>query len=230
MRSILLFIIIVLITILIPAIVMSIVSLIGGGDLLVIIGQMLIILTFVLIFTRYLKYKRKYEIDTENLINGQKDIEKLKKLRDERRTYQSKAAITYQILTNEFSNEEAANLKKYATRPSDMEHYYSAIIDNASKENRDEIRKKRDYFLNRYSKKNMIYPDFKGNLKTSGKWIGFFFLLYIIYSIIGNKVPMGEFVYASYVLLGMLILAVVMINTILWIVRTLSSYWAKAYI
>lgn len=230
MRSILLFIIIALITILIPAIVMSIVSLIGGGDLLVIIGQMLIILTFVLIFTRYLKYTRKYEMDTENLINGQKDTAKLKKLRDERRTYQSKAAITYQILTNEFSNEEALNLKKYATRPSDMEHYYSALIDNASKENREDIRKKRDYFLNRYSKKNMISPDFKGNLKTSGKWIGFFFLLYIIYSIIGNNVPMGEFVYASYVLLGMLILAVVMINTILWIVRTLSSYWAKDYI
>ena len=230
MRSILLFVIIALITILIPAIVMSIVSLIGGGDLLVIIGQMLIILTFVLIFTRYLKYKRKYEIDTENMISGQKDIEKLKKLRDERKTYQSKAAITYQILANEFSDEEAANLKKYATRPSDMEHYYSALIDNAIKEKRDEIRKKRDYFLNRYSKKAMIYPDFKGNLKTSGKWIGFFFLLYIIYSIIGNEVPMSEFVYASYVLMGMLILAVVMINTILWIVRTLSSYWAKDYI
>ena len=141
MRSILLFVIIALITILIPAIVMSIVSLIGGGDLLVIIGQMLIILTFVLIFTRYLKYKRKYEIDTENLISGQKDIEKLKKLRNERKTYQSKAAITYQILANEFSDEEAANLKKYATRPSDMEHYYSALIDNATKEKRDEIRK-----------------------------------------------------------------------------------------
>lgn len=209
---------------------MSIVSLIGGGDLLVIIGQMLIILTFVLIFTRYLKYTRKYEMDTENLINGQKDTAKLKKLRDERRTYQSKAAITYQILASDFSNEEAENLKKYATRPSDMEHYYSAIIDNASKEKRDEIRKKRDYFLNRYGKKTMIYPDFKGNLKTSGKWIVFFFLLYIIYSIIGNKVVMGEFVYASYVLLGMLILAVVMINTILWIVRSLTSYWNRKLI
>jgi len=230
MRSILLFIIIALITILIPAIVMSIVSLIGGGDLLVIIGQMLIILTFVLVFTRYLKYTRKYEMDTENLINGQKDTAKLKKLRDERRTYQSKASITYKILVSEFSNEEAANLKKYATIPSDMEHYYSALIDNASKEKRDEIRKKRDYFLNRYGKKTMIYPDFKENLKTSGKWIGFFFLLYIIYSIIGNNVVMGEFVYASYVLLGMLILAVVMINTILWIVRTLRSYWTKDYI
>lgn len=230
MRSILLFIIIALVTILIPAVVMSIVSLIGGGDLLVIVGQMLIILTFVLIFTRYLKYSRKYEMDTDNLIKGQKDTAKLRKLRDERRTYQSKAAITYQILVSEFSNEEAANLKKYATIPSDMEHYYSAIIDNTSKEKRDEIRKKRDYFLNRYGKKTMIYPDFKENLKTSGKWIGFFFLLYIIYSIIGNKVVMGEFVYASYVLLGMLILAVVMINTILWIVRTLRSYWAKDYI
>ena len=230
MRSILLFIIIALITILIPAIVMSIVSLIGGGDLLVIIGQMLIILTFVLIFTRYLKYTRKYEMDTGNLINGQKDTAKLKKLRDERRTYQSKAAITYQILVSEFSNEEAANLKKYATIPSDMKHYYSALIDNASKEKRDEIRKKRDYFLNRYGKKTMIYPDFKENLKTSGKWIGFFFLLYIIYSIIGNNVVMGEFVYGSYVLLGMLILAVVMINTILWIVRSLTSYWNRKLI
>ena len=74
MRSILLFILIAIITILIPGIVMGLVTVIGGGDMIVIIGQMFVILIFVLIFTNFLKYKRKYEIETENLINGKKDI------------------------------------------------------------------------------------------------------------------------------------------------------------
>ena len=227
MRSILLFIVIALITILIPVLIMAAASLLGGGDAIVIIGQIVIILIFVLLFTKFLKHKRNYEKETENLINGQKDLEKLKKLRDERRTYKSKAMITYKILANEFSKEELDNLKKYATTPSDMEHYYSALIDHAGKDKRDEIRKKRDYFLNRYSKKSMVYPDFKENLKTSGKWIGFFFILAITYNLIANKLYGNDIIYASFTLLGMILLAIVMINTILWIVRTLSSYWVR---
>lgn len=230
MRSILLFSLIALITILIPGLVMSIVAAIGGGDILVIIGQMFVILIFVLIFTGFLKYKRKYEVETENLIDGQKDIEKLREIRDQRRTYKSKAAITWQILAKEFSNEEAKNLKKFATSPSDMEHYYASLIDNAPKEKRDEIRKKRDYFLNRYGKKTMIFPDFEGNLRIAIKWIIFFFILAFAYNTIAKYLNVSDIIYASYILLGMIILAVVMINTILWIVRTLSSYWARDYI
>lgn len=229
MRSILLFVIISLVTILIPALIMSLVSLAGGGDLLVIIGQMFVILLFVLIFTKFLKERRKYEIETLELVANERDIEKLKKLRDERLTYKSKAAITSKILSKDFSLNEAAKLRKFATSPNDMEHYFSALIDNASKEERDEIRKKRDYFLNRYGKKALIYPDFKENLKISLKWMAFFFLVAFIYNFIGRFVKMNDLVYASFTLLGMIFLAVVMINTILWIVRTLSSYWAKEY-
>lgn len=209
---------------------MSIVAAIGGGDMIMIIGQMFVILIFVLIFTSILKYKRNYDVKTYNLLKGEKDIKKIREIRDQRWTYKSKAAATWQILLKEFSNEEANNLKKFATNPSDMEHYYASLIDNAPKEKRDEIRKNRDYFLNRYGKKAKVFPDFEGNLKVAIKWIIFFFILAFAYNTIAKYLKVSEIIYVSYILLGMIILAIVMINTILWIVRALSSYWARDHI
>ena len=85
--------------------------------------------------------------------------------------------ITNEILNREFSEEEAEKLKKYTNSTEDMKHYYSALISNSSGKRREELKIRRDNFKKKYGKKARIYPDFKENLKTCGKWIGLFFLL-----------------------------------------------------
>ena len=196
----------------------------------VLISQMLVILVFVFIFTSLLKYQRKYEKETENMLAGINDIEKLKTLRKDRKTYKSKAAITSKILSQAYSKEEASNLLKYTTTNEDIEHYYSSLINNADKNYRNELREKRDDFEKRYGKKQFIFPDFNENLKVSGKWIIFFFASAFLYNFIPARIIKNDATMAAIMLLGMLFLAVVMVNAILWIVRTLKSYWAKDYL
>lgn len=229
MRSILKFIILSLITILIPSLIMSIVYYLGLNNIGIIIGQLFVILSFVFIFQLLFKKSRQYEKDTLKMIEKTRDIDELKKLRDSRRTYRSKAKITHKILSIAYSDEELANLKKYATDKEDMDHYYSALIDNAKGDERESYKIRRDNFDKRYGKKLTIYPDFKGNLKTSLKWMAFFFALAIIYNLI-PKYLTTDFAFAVFYIFGMAFLAIVMVNTILWIVRTLSSYWTKDYI
>lgn len=230
MRSIIKFLAITIITILIPALFMGLATILNFSDMGVLISQMLVILVFVFIFTSLLKYQRKYEKETENMLAGINDIEKLKTLRKDRKTYKSKAAITSKILSQAYSKEEASNLLKYTTTNEDIEHYYSSLINNADKNYRNELREKRDDFEKRYGKKQFIFPDFNENLKVSGKWIIFFFASAFLYNFIPAKIIKNDATMAAIMLLGMLFLAVVMVNAILWIVRTLKSYWAKDYL
>ena len=200
----------------------------GGGDLLVIIAQMVIILIFVLVITRFLKFRKSYEEETLSLINqAGDDIDDLLLLRSKRKTYKSKANITRRILAKQYSIREVEKLRKYATTPKDMEHYYSAKIDALSKEERQTMKEKRDSYLKRYGKKGQVFPDFEENLKTSGKWILFFFIIAGAYNLLPRLIKMQDIILASYMLLGMIFLAVIMINTILWIIRTLKAYWIK---
>lgn len=230
MRSVLKFLILSLITLLIPGVILGIAYKLDLNDIGIMISQMLVMLVFVLVFTNILKYMKKYELDTQILMNEKRNVSDLKDLRDERKTYKSKAMITSKILSLAYSKEEVENLKKYATTNEDIEHYYSALIDHADKENRQKIKTNRDKFNKRYGKKQKIYPDFKGNIKTAVKWMIFFFALVIIYNIIPKIIGESKVILASFYMLGMLFLAVVMLNTILWIVRSLKSYWASDYI
>lgn len=230
MRSILKFLGLTIITILIPALFMGLATLLNFSEMGVMIAQMFVILVFVFIFTNLLKYQRKYEAETENLLASTKDIEKLKLLREKRRTYKSKAAITSKILNQNYSDEEIKNLLKYATTNEDMDHYYAALIDQADKNDRQILREKRDNFENRYGKKQLIFPDFDGNLKTALKWMVFFFIAAFLYNFLPARLIKNDASMAAFLLLGMLFLAVVMVNTILWIVRTLKSYWIKDYL
>lgn len=230
MRSILKFLGLTIITILIPALFMGLATLLNFSEIGVMIAQMFVILVFVFIFTNLLKYQRKYEAETENLLASTKDIEKLKLLREKRRTYKSKAAITSKILSQYYSDDEIKNLLKYATTNEDMDHYYAALIDQADKNDRQILREKRDNFENRYGKKQLIFPDFDGNLNTALKWMVFFFIAAFLYNFLPARLIKNDASMAAFLLLGMLFLAVVMVNTILWIVRTLKSYWIKDYL
>ncbi|MFO3715743.1 hypothetical protein [Anaerococcus cruorum] len=230
MRSILKFLGLTIITILIPALFMGLATILGFKDIGVLIAQMLVILVFVFIFTNLLKYQRKYEVETEKLLANINDVEKLRTLRENRRTYKSKAAITSKILRKNYSDDEARTLLKYATTNEDMDHYYAAIIDQADKNDREILRKKRDDFEKRYGKKQLIFPDFNENLKTALKWMAFFFISAFLYNFLPPRLIKNDATMAAFLLLGMLFLAVVMVNTILWIVRTLKSYWAKDYL
>lgn len=228
MRSILKFITLTAITLLIPSLIMTIAYNIGVDNVGLLIAQMLIILCFVLVFTYLMRYKKKYEEDTISLIKGVRDIDKLKDLRDKRRTFKSKAAITSQILSLDYSEKELANLKKYASTPKDMEHYFAARIDHADKNDRDKIKKNRDAYLKRNEKKILIYPDFNQNLRDAIKWTVFFFLFAIIYNIIGNRIKANQSK-AAFIVLGMAVLGLVMAMAILWIIRTVISFWQKEY-
>ena len=58
----------------------------------------------------------------------------------------------------------------------------------------------------------------------------FFFASAFLYNFIPARIIKNDATMAAIMLLGMLFLAVVMVNAILWIVRTLKSYWAKDYL
>lgn len=112
---------------LIPGMMLIITSSFGGGNIALIVSQIFVMFVAVIIFSKFLANKRNYEVETQKLLDPLRDVEKLKNLREERRTYRSKATITGKILTLEYSLKELLNLRKYASTPVDMEHYYSAL-------------------------------------------------------------------------------------------------------
>lgn len=102
MRSILKFLILSLITLLIPGVILGMAYKLDFNDIGIIVSQMLIMFVFVLVFTNIFKYMKKYELDTEMLIGQKRNISDLKELRDERKTYKSKAMITSKILSHTY--------------------------------------------------------------------------------------------------------------------------------
>ena len=200
------------------------------GDMSLILSQIMILATTVLIFLIAFKASRGYEEKTIKLIGEADSLEDLKSLRDKRISYKSKANITREILLKYPSKEEAERLKKYTTDPKDMENYYSAYIKNADSDKREEYKIRRDNFLKKYRHKMRVYPDFKENLKTAIKWLGIFFLAAFLTSLIGRTLIKSQAEFIIYFLIQMVLLAAYMINTIIWLSRTVRSYWDKIYI
>lgn len=205
------------------------VSLNASGDSFMIISQLIIIGMSLAIILLYLKGKKVYEAKTLYLIDGERNVEGLRKLRDKRISYDSKAEITKAILLKEFNEEEAANLKKYTNKVADMDHYYSGFIKNADPDLREEYKTRRDNFNKKYKHKKIAYTDFKENLRMSIKWLGGFFLILILTSLV-QKYSTNKDLYIFAYIFQMVFGAGFMINTIIWLSRTLKSYWDKEYI
>lgn len=215
---------------LIPTLVMGTINILGASEMVMIIGQVLVMVLMVVAFTRGFSVIRKYEIKTEELIKDAKSVEELKKLREERLTDRSKANITKEIIKRNYSRKEAETLRKYTNSTEDMKHYYSAIISNSKERQREEAKIKRDNFNKKYKNRTRIYPDFRENLRTTGKWLVVFIMLVIGVSL-AKKGMAGHSSFAFMIyILGLLMLFVVMINTIIWIMRTASSYWERNFI
>lgn len=230
MRSIVKLLAYILMAILIPSLVMGLVTLFTFSELVIIVSQFVVMLILVFAFTKSFEFMRNYEIKTKDMINDAKSIDELRKIREKRLTYKSKAMITNEILNREFSKEEADNLRKYTDSIEDMKHYFSALIGNSSGKEREEIKIRRDNFNKKYANRNRIYPDFKENLKTSIKWLLAFFLLLGPVSIGKKTIAMTpSFPYLLY-MLGLAMLLAFMINSIIWLIRTTTSFWDRKYI
>ena len=219
-----------IIFILIPSIVSTLfLDLNKTDDIGMIMAQMCIIAIVVISFYLASKTIRKYEEKTLELIDNQKDIEGLRDLREKRITYKSKAAITKEILIRDPSLFEAEKLRKYTNRTEYMAHYYAALLAEASPEKREEIKIRRDNFKKKYGHKALAYTDFKGNLTTSIKWLGAFFIAFALTELLkALGTNLGFYLAISFIQAG--ILGAYMINTIIWLSRTTKSYWDKEYI
>ncbi|WP_311492737.1 hypothetical protein [uncultured Anaerococcus sp.] len=199
------------------------------GESAMFISQIGIIGISLVVILLYLRGKRLYEAKTLMLIDGAKSIEDLEKLRDKRITYDSKAAITKAILLRDFSEKEAEKLKKYTNKVADMEHYYSGLIKNADPSLREEYKVRRDNFNKKYKHKSLVYSDFKENLRMSLKWLGGFFLILIGTGLVQKFTTIKDLYVFAYIFQMVFGLGF-MINTIIWLSRTLKSYWDKDYI
>lgn len=177
----------------------------------------------------YFKGKKLYEAKTLMLIDQAEDIGDLKDLREKRITYDSKAAITKAILLKEFSEEEAENLKKYTSKVADMDHYYAGFIKNADPSLREEYKIRRDNFYKKYRHKRWVYLDFRENLKMSLKWLGVFFILLGLVGLV-QKYNTNKDLYVILYMAQMVLGTGFLINTIIWLSRTLKSYWDKDFL
>lgn len=199
------------------------------GNSAMVISQLAIMAISLAIIMIYLRGKKAYEAKTLYLIDGEKDLEGLRQLRDKRISYDSKANVTKAILLKEFSEEEAAKLRKYTNKVADMDHYYSGFIKNSDPNLREEYKIRRDNFGKKYKHKKFAYTDFKGNLRESIKWLcGFFLILIVAYLV--QKYSTNKDLYVFAYIFQMVFGAGFMINTIIWLSRTLKSYWDKEYI
>lgn len=230
MRSVVKLLAYILLAVLVPSLIMGMVSFLGASNIVVIISQFVIMIIMVLVFTKSFDYTRKYEKKTLDMIARAKSLEELRKLREERLSYKSKAMITNEILNREFSEEEAEKLKKYTNSTEDMKHYYSALISNSSGKRREELKIRRDNFKKKYGKKTRVYPDFRENLKTCGKWLGLFFLLAIFFASIKSRTS-GNPGFAMFIyIIQIIMLSAFMINAIIWLIRCVVSFWDRKFI
>lgn len=227
MRSVIKFISYDLLIILLPSFVMLFVtSLDTSNFMLIFLGQILVFLILLSFYFLIRKNTKKYEDKTKKEIENEKNIEKLKKLRNEKISYKSKANITKRIIDISYSKEECENLKKYTSTYDDMIFYYSALIKN-ERDDRKNYKQKRDNFIKRYKNRHFIFPDYKENLKTSIKWIGVFLIFSLISYLNPFKFIKNQEIYGIVVLLNFTFNLALVVNTIVWILRSLKSYWAK---
>lgn len=199
------------------------------GNQAMVISQFAVIAMSLAIILIYLKGKKLYEAKTLMLIDEAKSISDLEELRDKRISYDSKASVTKAILIKNFKAEEAEKLKKYTSKLSDMDHYYASYIKNADPSIREEYKLRRENFNKKYKGKRWVYLDFKENLRTSCKWLVCFFLILLSAGLV-QKYTTSKDLYVGAYIFQMVFGFVFMINTIIWLSRTLRSYWERDYL
>ncbi|WP_299032360.1 hypothetical protein [uncultured Anaerococcus sp.] len=200
-----------------------------NGNTAMIISQFGVIGISLAIILIYLKGKKAYEAKTLMLIDQARDIEALKTLRDKRISYDSKAAITKEILLRDFSEDEAAKLKKYTNKVADMDHYYAGYIKNADPSLREEYKIRRDNFNKKYKHKRWAYLDLRENIKMSLKWMVGFFVILTLAGLI-QKYNTNKDLYVMVYMVQMVLGTGFLINTIIWLSRSLKSYWDKDFL
>lgn len=200
-----------------------------NGNTAMIISQFGVIGISLAIILIYLKGKKAYEAKTLMLIDQARDIEALKTLRDKRISYDSKATITKEILLRDFSEDEAAKLKKYTNKVADMDHYYSGYIKNADPSLREEYKIRRDNFNKKYKHKRWAYLDLRENIKMSLKWMVGFFVILTLAGLI-QKYNTNKDLYVMVYMVQMVLGTGFLINTIIWLSRSLKSYWDKDFL
>lgn len=229
MRSIVKFIIYALFLILIPSFVMALVTSFDGDNFIVIfLGQLVVVLLLLGFFLLSRKFINKYEKETLAIIKNEDDVEKLKKLRNKRISYMSKANITKRIIDIDYSKEECQNLRKYSSFYEDNIFYYAALIKN-ERDDRNLYKKKRDNFKKRFKNKRFAFLDLRENIKTSLKWMGVFFLTSFISFVNPYKFVTNLDLYTLLVMVNFGINLALVVNTIIWIIRSLKAYWLKDY-
>lgn len=118
------------------------------------------------------------------------------------------------------------NLRKYSSTYEDMIFYYAALIKN-EREDREIYKKKRDNFIKRYKNRHFVFLDYKENIKTAIKWMGVFLIFALISFLNPFKFIKNDEIYKIIVLLNFTFNLSLVINTIIWILRSLKSHWAK---
>lgn len=230
MRSVLKFIVYAFIIIFIPSFVMMFITSMGVDNVyLVLLGQFIVFV--ILMGSYYLTRKNiiKYENETLKLIENENDIEKLRDLREKRISYKSKANISKKIIDLSYSNDELVNLKKYSSTYDDWIFYYASLIKN-ERDDRKIYKEKRDNFIKRYKNRHFIFLDYSENLKTSIKWIIVFLIFSLLSYLNPYKFIKNPNIYTMSLLLNFTVNFGLMVNTVIWIIRTLKSYWARKII
>lgn len=229
MRSIVKFIIYTLFLILVPSLVMVLVTSLGGDSFIVIfLGQLVVILLLLGFFLLSRKIINKYEKETLAIIENEDDIGRLKDLRNKRISYMSKANITKRIIDIDYSKKECQNLRKYSSFYEDNIFYYAALIKN-ERDDREIFKEKRDNFKKRFKNKKFAFLDLRENIKTSLKWMGVFFLTSFISFVNPYKFVTNLDLYTLLVMINFGLNLALVVNTIIWIIRSLKAYWLKDY-
>lgn len=229
MRSIVKFIIYTLFLILVPSLVMVLVTSLGGDSFIVIfLGQLVVILLLLGFFLLSRKIINKYEKETLAIIENEDDIGRLKDLRNKRISYMSKANITKRIIDIDYSKKECQNLRKYSSFYEDNIFYYAALIKN-ERDDREIFKEKRDNFKKRFKNKKFAFLDLRENVKTSLKWMGVFFLTSFISFVNPYKFVTNLDLYTLLVMINFGLNLALVVNTIIWIIRSLKAYWLKDY-
>lgn len=200
-----------------------------NGNTAMVVSQFGVIGISLAIILIYLRGKKAYEAKTLMLIDEARDINDLKTLRDKRISYDSKAAITKEILLRDFSEDEAAKLKKYINKVADMNHYYAGYIKNADPSLREEYKIRRDNFNKKYKHKRWVYLDLRENIKMSLKWMVGFFVILTLAGLI-RKYNTNKDLYVMVYMIQMVLGTGFLINTIIWLSRSLKSYWDKDFL
>lgn len=230
MRSLLKFMVYALIIIFIPSFIMMFVTSMGFDNIyLVLLGQILI---FIILMGSYFLTRKnivKYENETLKLIEHEDDIEKLKDLREKRISYKSKANISKKIIDLSYSKEELSKLRKYSSTYDDWIFYYASLIKN-ERDDRNIYKEKRDNFIKRYKNRHFIFLDYAENMRTSIKWIIIFLIFSLISYLNPYKFIRNPNLYTMALLLNFTLNFGLMVNTVIWIIRSLKSYWARKII